>query len=51
MTARDIVIAMLENNIESMEKDIENLRMELVDKIEQLEKHRNLLDNLRKRGN
>ena len=50
MTARDIVIAMLENNIENMEKEIENLRMELVDKIEQLEKHRNLLDNLKERG-
>lgn len=50
MTAKDMVIAILENNIESMEKEIEILRMELVDKIEQLEKHRNLLDNLRKRG-
>lgn len=50
MTARDMVIAMLENNIESMKKEIENLRMELVNKIEQLEKHQNLLDNLRKRG-
>lgn len=50
MTARDMVIAMLENNIESMEKDIESLRMELVDKIEQLEKYYNLLNTLRERG-
>ena len=51
MTARDMVIAMLENNIENMERDIENLRMELVDKTEQLENYYNLLNNLRKRGN
>lgn len=50
MTARDMVIAMLTNNIESIEKDIENLRMELVDKIEQLEKYYNLLNDLKERG-
>lgn len=50
MTARDMVIAMLTNNIENMEKDIENLRMELVDKIEQLEKYYNLLNDLKERG-
>lgn len=50
MTARDMVIAMLTNNIENMEKDIENLRMELADKIEQLEKYYKLLNDLKERG-
>lgn len=50
MTARDMVIAILENDIESMEKEVENLRMEIVDKIEQLEKYYNLFNILKERG-
>ena len=46
MTARDMVIEMLVNNIVSMEKDIENLEMTLANKKEQLEKYYNLLNNL-----
>lgn len=50
MDTRDMIIEMLVNNIVSMEKDIENLRMILADKIEQLEKYHNLLNNLEERG-
>lgn len=50
MTARDMVIAMLLNNIESMEKDVANLEMTLENKREQLEGYYDLLDALQERG-
>lgn len=48
MTARDMVIAILINNIESMEKDIENLEMVLEDKKEILKGYYKLLDDLKR---
>jgi hypothetical protein len=50
MTEKDMVIEMLKNNIERIEKDIESLKVTLENKQEELENYYNVLNFLKERG-